>query len=157
MRAKKSYLSRDLQLEDLVDNFLWINGAHEIEGVISKKQSELNREMLLLHNEIDSIREKQVKGNTYLYRSVAGQWVYRGKKEEGNDARSRINDEIAEKEQELADMQAGIEASIIKKVPRNHLIVSEKFNGGILIKLGDIFSYPSRGPRPRSSMGGGKK
>jgi len=109
----------------------------EIERIISERQSNLKRELQLLHNELNSIREKKVKGIPYLYRCVGhGKWKYLGKKDEGNDERSKLKDKIAKKEQELTDVRAEIESFIIEKVPENHLIVSKKFNGGILIRIG---------------------
>lgn len=140
-----SYPAREIDPQELLDNFLWIDGVSEIKCLIESEQSNLGSEIREIDYELSSIREKKVKGNIYLYKSDYGSWKYLGRKKEGEDHIAKLESRKAEKQKQRKEIEDKIRSHVVRKVPKtNHLIVSKKLNGQDLVRLQDIIGYPSR-------------
>ncbi len=162
--TKKGYPSGGPELAGRLDNFLWINGVAEIKWLIASEQNTLKREIQDINYELESIREKIVKGNIYLYKSLGGEWKYLGRKNKGKDHIAKLEKDREDKHNQQQETEALILSAIIHKLPEDgnksnpkHLIVSKRFKQGGFIKLRDIISYPSRVPGSRPKMDNSKK
>lgn len=124
----KSYPEDPLPGGSKTDNYLWINGVREIGGLIQDKTYDLRSEKRRLESTLQTIREKTVKGNLYLYVSIDGAWVYKGRKRKGKDYVTKTKKRIIATDKEITKTIETIRSYVLF-TKSYHLIVSKRFMG----------------------------